>query len=85
MVCHTASPLRVIPPPLKRSRILDSYGVVRVILAKVYMSRGGRRIILAVFLSYLYLVMALGFCVCNYSVLCWLDDKSVSDVYLSLS
>jgi hypothetical protein len=35
-LCHTTSPQRIIPPPIKRSRILVSGGVVIVILVKLY-------------------------------------------------
>jgi hypothetical protein len=34
--CHTTSPQRMIPPPIKRSRILVSGSVVIVILVKLY-------------------------------------------------
>jgi hypothetical protein len=35
-LCHTLSPHRLIPPPIKRSRILVSGGVVIVISVKLY-------------------------------------------------
>jgi hypothetical protein len=36
VVCHTTSPQRMIPPPIKRSMILVSGGVVIVISVKLY-------------------------------------------------
>jgi hypothetical protein len=36
VACHTTSPQRMIPPPIKRSRILVSGGVVIVISVKLY-------------------------------------------------
>ncbi len=35
-LCYTMSPHRLIPPPIKRSRILVSGGVVIVISVKLY-------------------------------------------------
>ncbi len=34
VACHTTSPQRMIPPPIKRSKILVSGGVVIVIFVK---------------------------------------------------
>jgi len=43
-LCHTTSPQRLIPPPIKRPRILVSGGVVIVISVKLYVIKSAKRV-----------------------------------------